>query len=154
MITRGFGIWHTSDKFSVKPAREKVSFKLSGNRTIKPGFTAIASWLAVADDTFDAQKYITPKGVLVASVNYRVAQTTPPEHLSESELIGLMEQYGIGTDASMATHINNICERQYVRVELGARRLAPTELGLCLVKGYKKIDAELVAPLLRSNIEK
>lgn len=64
-----------------------------------------------------------------------------------------MESNGIGTDASMATHINNVCERNYVKVESG-RRLVPTELGICLVAGYKKIDADLVAPQLRQNIEK
>jgi DNA topoisomerase-3 len=64
-----------------------------------------------------------------------------------------MEHNGIGTDASMATHINNICERKYVKL-VGSRRLAPTDLGICLVKGYNKIDSELVGPLVRSNIEK
>ena len=53
----------------------------------------------------------------------------------------------------MASHINNICERGYVKVDKISRRLVPTELGVSLVKGYKKIDPELVSPQLRSNIE-
>lgn len=73
--------------------------------------------------------------------------------MTESELIGLMEKHGIGTDASMATHINNVCERGYVDVA-GGRTLVPTELGISLVHGYQKIDPELVAPDLRSNIER
>jgi DNA topoisomerase-3 len=46
-----------------------------------------------------------------------------------------MEKNCIGTDASMASHINNICEREYVKV-ISNRKLQPTILGLNLVKGY------------------
>ena len=68
-------------------------------------------------------------------------------------MLALMEKHGIGTDASMATHINNICARNYVRV-VSQRRLVPTQLGKALAKGYQQIDNDLVAPELRSNIEK
>ena len=76
---------------------------------------------------------------------YAQGKTQPPDYLSESELIGLMERHSIGTDASIAVHINNICERNYVKIHAG-RRVVPTELGITLVRGYQLIDPELCSP--------
>lgn len=42
------------------------------------------------------------------------SKTSPPNFLTEPELIGLMDANGIGTDATMAEHITKIKERQYV----------------------------------------
>eukprot|EP00977_Amphora_coffeiformis_P013785 scaffold3696_cov134-Amphora_coffeaeformis.AAC.4 len=41
-------------------------------------------------------------------------RTKPPTFLQEHELVQLMDKNGIGTDASLATHINNIVDRGYV----------------------------------------
>ena len=65
-----------------------------------------------------------------------------------------MEKNGIGTDASIATHINNIIERNYVEVIDPGRHLMPTPIGWSLARGYCEIDPELVMPSIRSNIEK
>jgi len=53
----------------------------------------------------------------------------------------------------MATHINNICEREYVKVVSNQRKLVPTNLGIALAHGYTHIDNELVDPELRQKIE-
>ena len=42
--------------------------------------------------------------------------TSPPGYLTEPELIALMDANGIGTDATMAEHIQKIKDRQYATV--------------------------------------
>lgn len=76
--------------------------------------------------------------VTVCDVKLGEYQTNPPDYLTESELITLMEKHGIGTDASIPVHINNICQRNYVQVIPG-RKLKPTTLGIVLVHGYQKV---------------
>ena len=41
-------------------------------------------------------------------------------------------------DASIPVHIENVCTRNYVRVD-GSRQLVPTKLGIVLVHGYQKV---------------
>lgn len=43
-------------------------------------------------------------------------KTTPPGYLTEADLIALMDANGIGTDATMAEHIEKIQMREYVQV--------------------------------------
>jgi DNA topoisomerase-3 len=51
-------------------------------------------------------------------------KTSSPRYLTEPELIALMDANGIGTDATMADHIEKIIEREYVFRQEGARRAA------------------------------
>ncbi len=104
---------------------------------VEPGFTAIMSWKRVSDDdplpSFTINEVFT-----IDDVKIDERHTSAPDYLTESELISLMEKHGIGTDASIPVHINNICERNYVKVDNG-RRLIPTSLGIVLVHGYQKV---------------
>ena len=52
--------------------------------------------------------------VPIAEARCSPCKTQPPNFLQEHELIELMDKNRIGTDASMATHVNNIVSRNYV----------------------------------------
>ena len=82
----------------------------------------------------------------------QVGKTTPPNYLSESDLISLMDKHGIGTDATIHEHIKHIQERGYAFNFGGIFK--PSLIGTCLVKTYEHIGVELYKPYLRANMEK
>jgi len=89
----------------------------------------------------------------VAAVDSAQHTTKAPDHLRESDLLGLMERHGVGTDASMATHIANVQKRGYVKLDEQTRHLIPAPLGLAIAHAYALIDPGLVRPTVRAAIE-
>lgn len=130
----------------------KEDFKVTATKVTDMGFTTVLPWQAVSSSTM---LDIKEKMILrVEDVKLIERKTTPPDYLTESELIKMMEENGIGTDASIPVHINNICQRNYVSVSAAGRKLIPTTLGIMLVHGYEKIDTDLVLSTMRSEVEK
>jgi DNA topoisomerase-3 len=130
----------------------EVFFK-KGSTPLSPGFTAVMPWIAANSDDRLPSNIKTGDDYIVVEIKINERKTSPPDYLSEADLISLMEKHGIGTDASIPTHINNICQRNYVKIESG-RRLVPTRLGIVLVHGYQKIDRSLVLPTSRADMER
>ncbi|KAM9843380.1 DNA topoisomerase 3-alpha [Aulostomus maculatus] len=79
-------------------------------------------------------------------------QTSPPQLLTEADLISLMEKHGIGTDATHADHIETIKSRMYVGLT-DDQRFLPGELGMGLVEGYNAMGYEMSKPNLRAELE-
>ena len=88
--------------------------------------------------------------LVVAS--YEENWTEPPDYITEAELIGEMEKNHIGTDASMSVHIENICQRGYVKVDEG-RHLIPSKLGNALIDALGTVDPSIIHPENRAKIE-
>ncbi|CUA68183.1 DNA topoisomerase III [Rhizoctonia solani] len=88
----------------------------------------------------------------------RDGETSSPSLLTEADLVTLMDKNGIGTDATIAQHIQTIIDRQYVisRQEGSTKYLVPSTLGIGLIEGYNRIgfDKSLSKPLLRRETER
>mmetsp|Transcript_19429 Transcript_19429/g.3177 ORF Transcript_19429/g.3177 Transcript_19429/m.3177 type:complete len:142 (+) Transcript_19429:870-1295(+) len=130
---------------------ENEVFVVQGSITTDPGFSQITPWSVKSSSSIP--NFTERQAVFISNVNLVTKQTKPPGYLTESDLLGLMEKNGIGTDASMPVHINNICDRNYVKVGPN-RTLIPTQLGVTLVHGYYAIDMDLVLPTVRADIER
>ncbi|KAI0779452.1 DNA topoisomerase [Fomes fomentarius] len=71
-------------------------------------------------------------------------KTSKPPLLTEADLVSLMDEHGIGTDATIAQHIQTIIDRGYVieRMQGSTKYLIPSTLGIGLVEGYDSIGFE------------
>ena len=88
----------------------------------------------------------------------RDGTTSRPSLLTEADLVGIMDKNGIGTDATIAQHIDTVINREYVipRMEGSVKYLVPSTLGIGLVKGYNDIgfDRSLSKPQLRREVRR
>lgn len=127
-------------------------FTASSRSIVNKGYLEVFPWdiiglemnfpLLVKDQIVKIDKFLSEE-----------VKTSPPEHLTESELITLMEENKIGTDASISTHIQNIINRKYVKIKEETRHLIPTSFGKALIEALEEFDNELVSPKIRNDIE-
>ncbi|XP_011144136.1 DNA topoisomerase 3-alpha isoform X2 [Harpegnathos saltator] len=87
------------------------------------------------------------------SIDMVEEKTSPPNLLTEAELIALMDKHGIGTDATHAEHIDTIKSRQYVGLT-DTQHFMPGKLGIGLVMGYDNMGFQMSKPNLRADLEK
>ena len=127
----------------------------------RAGWTEAMPWRAPTETRFffanasgDVETLETVSTLAVAGVALEPGLTSPPPRMTESELIGLMETHGIGTDASIPSHIHNVEKRRYVAIEQKSRTVDVTDLGGALVAGYDAVDLELASPATRRVVEK
>lgn len=94
-------------------------------------------WDAKTIPHFTQGETLTPTSLFMNEVHPIVSETiftcykgetTAAKLLTEEELIGLMDKNGIGTDATIAEHINTILKRGYVVKEVINRQQFGKEL--------------------------
>lgn len=157
-----------------------VTFKATGIRTRSLGWIEILPIVEVPQssplpDEVDDFLHFDGVGNLLAieAVSVKPFKTDPPARLAVSELLADMERHGIGTDASMATHIENVVKRSYAyesttprprRTDSAAEyvpdhwfkekhEMCPTPLGSIMFHWYMLIAPELALPSVRADVE-
>ncbi|AET39231.1 DNA topoisomerase 3 Ecym_4154 [Eremothecium cymbalariae DBVPG len=136
--------WHTE------------SFSATGLQVLAENFLQVYTYQKW---TSSAQLPILGLGddILLSKVEMKSGKTLPPKYMTESELIMLMDANGIGTDATIAEHIEKIQERQYIKADGTAKSkvFKPTVLGRSLVHGFEDIGLEesFAKPFLRRDME-
>lgn len=89
--------------------------------------------------------------LLVEHVEFFERQTEPPPHLTEADLLRLMEQHNIGTDATRQQYPALIVNRGYA--ERKGKAFLTTPFGETLIKLLSSIDERLVTSETRALVE-
>lgn len=88
----------------------------------------------------------------ISELTMQKSETQPPPLLSEADLIALMDRHGIGTDATIAQHVEKILNRGYV-CRQGDARFKPNPLGMALVESLERSGVQLARPGMRKAQE-
>lgn len=131
-------------------------FTASGLTVLERNFLDVYPW-AKWETTKQLPRLEMNQECHLEKTEMRSGNTSAPKPMTESELIMLMDANGIGTDATIAEHIEKIQVRNYVRSEKVGKEtyLQPTILGVALVHGFEAIGLEdsFAKPFQRREME-
>lgn len=118
-------------------------FKSTGLMVLERNFLDVYPW-AKWEDTKRLPELHLNQDCCLSKAEMKSGFTSEPKPMTESELIMLMDANGIGTDATIADHIEKIQTRNYVMsLKMGKEiYLKPTELGVALVHAFEEIGLE------------
>lgn len=126
------------------------AFTTSGTTILERGYLDIftyENWNSSLIPNYTEGELFVP-----TDVRLERTRTVAPPNLSETDLITLMDDNGIGTDATIAQHIKTVLEREYVKRE--GQTLVPTKLGIALAAAYEVLGlSSLLRPQLRAQME-
>lgn len=130
------------------------SFKCTGLMVTEKNWLEVFPWAnwggAEALPRFNQNQQFEPEEIKLHS-----GTTQPPPRMKESDLLSKMDEYGIGTDATVADHIAKQLDRGYATKDNATLTFAPTPLGEALISAYRKMGLEnLWLPNLRGTIER
>ncbi|AGB49971.1 topoisomerase IA [Methanomethylovorans hollandica DSM 15978] len=89
--------------------------------------------------------------VKVKKLENIASKTTPPKHLTEAELLTLMDKHGIGTKATAPSHIETNKKRGYF--ETKGKTIVIQETGFILMDALSTSIPVVVKPEIRASIE-
>lgn len=131
-------------------------FTATGLVVLERNFLNVYPW-AKWETTKQLPKLELGSVCTLSKAEMKSGMTSTPKPMTESELIVLMDTNGIGTDATIADHIEKIQTRNYVRSEKSGKEtfLQPTTLGIALVHGFEEIGLEdsFAKPFQRREME-
>ncbi|GMH33038.1 hypothetical protein BSKO_00872 [Bryopsis sp. KO-2023] len=137
----------------------KVHINIAGEEFVATGLMILErNWLDVypytnwgGNDnlpTFQVGQQFIPEELLL-----KEGSTEPPCRLSERDLIAKMEAFGIGTDATVAEHIQKQLDRGYAHKN-HQMQFSPSSIGEGLIMAYYRMGLDrLWEPELRGQIE-
>jgi len=127
----------------------ELTLRSYGAQTVKTGFYEIYAYFRPKDDPIPRLR--VGEKLRIVSISLHEGKTKPPNRLTEAELLKLMEENGIGTDATRATYPKLIIDRGYAVKE--RKVFKPTELGMKLIELLEDVDERLVTPKTRRRVE-
>eukprot|EP00796_Vickermania_ingenoplastis_P008222 gene8222-5745_t len=154
MIARHFLACLSPDAVDAKTSVTAVyggqAFTTSGSTIVEQGWTEVFAYAQHRSSVIP--NYALHQVFIPTAVKMEKSVTAPPPRLTETALISVMDENGIGTDATIAQHIKTLIDRQYVQ-RVG-QSMVPLPLGMALAAAYEVLGlASLLQPQLRAQME-